>query len=283
MKYVELAEGISSSVLGFGCSSILGSVGAAQSSRALDCALDCGINHFDLARSYGYGEAESFVGKLLKGKRSQIVIASKFGIRANWKAQVLRPLKPLIRYVRSEKPKYESVQNRNAVTSHAISPDMFHDRVSINIREMRKSLEQSLNALQTDYLDYFFIHEPITELNDFEKISELAEILKKEGKIRAWGLAFLDSQKDLHEKYVDSFDVLQFNCKAIKSSNYKIDVRQRGDRANVLFSPFRGESREVTPKDKLKYLLNDFPKSVILCSMFDEKHIINNSKIVSNQ
>ena len=57
MKKVELVKGIQSSVLGFGCAPILGSVGAKTATRAIDCAIDCGITHFDLARSYGYGEA----------------------------------------------------------------------------------------------------------------------------------------------------------------------------------------------------------------------------------
>ena len=70
-------------------------------SSALGCALDEGINHFDIARSYGYGEAEAFLGKFFKGRRDEVVIASKFGIRATWKAGLLRPLKPAVRTLRA--------------------------------------------------------------------------------------------------------------------------------------------------------------------------------------
>ncbi len=98
MRTVELVRGIKSSVVGFGCAPILGSVDGKKAKRAIHLALDNGINHFDLARSYGYGEAEKFVGKLLKGKRNEVVLASKFGIRANWKATLLRPVKPILRY-----------------------------------------------------------------------------------------------------------------------------------------------------------------------------------------
>jgi len=62
-------KGINSSVLGFGCAPILGSKNYKISKKAIELAMENGINHFDLARSYGYGEAENFVGKLIKGKR----------------------------------------------------------------------------------------------------------------------------------------------------------------------------------------------------------------------
>ena len=62
MKQIELSTGISSSVLGFGCAPILGSVDGRTAARAVACALDNGITHFDLARSYGYGAAEGFIG-----------------------------------------------------------------------------------------------------------------------------------------------------------------------------------------------------------------------------
>ena len=101
MRKVNIAPGVDSSVLGFGCAPILGAVGAKTAQRALGCALDEGINHFDVARSYGYGEAEAFLGKFFKGRRDEVVIASKFGIRATWKAGLLRPLKPAVRTLRA--------------------------------------------------------------------------------------------------------------------------------------------------------------------------------------
>lgn len=102
MKTVELVKGISSSVLGFGCAPIMGSVDAKSSKRALDFAFDNGINHLDLARSYGFGEAEEFVGRLIKNKREKMVIASKFGIKPNWKASVFKSVKPIARALRGK-------------------------------------------------------------------------------------------------------------------------------------------------------------------------------------
>lgn len=77
---------IKSSVLGFGCAPIIGARGPKECKKMIRLALELGINHFDLARSYGFGEAEKFVGLMLSKQRDRLVIASKFGIVANQKA-----------------------------------------------------------------------------------------------------------------------------------------------------------------------------------------------------
>ena len=277
MRKVELVKGIQSSALGFGCAPILGSVGTKTALRALDCALDCGINHFDMARSYGYGEAESFVGKVMKGKRDQVIIASKFGITANWKAKILRPAKPLVRFVReklatntSQKP----VQITNTVA------DRFHNRLVPDGKLMRKSLEESLRALGTDYLDYFFLHEPLQSVPDIDELTGIAEMLKTEGKIRAWGLAFMRADEHLHHTYLNRFDVLQFD-NSPGEKGYDAVVADRGQKGNVIFSPLRGSTTNLQPIEKLGKVFNDFPNSVILCSMFNEQHIKENAALLN--
>jgi aryl-alcohol dehydrogenase-like predicted oxidoreductase len=282
MKKVELVKGISSSVLGFGCAPILGSVGAKTALRALDCALDCGINHFDLARSYGYGEAEHFVGKVIKGRRNDVVLASKFGITANWKAQALKPAKPVLRFVLGKLKGNPSNKPVQAVNTGAAVADRFHDRLPINSSTMRSSLEKSLKALGTDYLDYFFVHEPLESIIDIDDLAATAQLLKKEGKIRAWGLAFMRSQQHLHQTYLDKFDVLQFdNSPGV--NGYDTVVADRGQEANVIFSPLRGGSAAMKPAEKLIQLFDDFPRSVILCSMFNEHHLKENAALLNGR
>jgi aryl-alcohol dehydrogenase-like predicted oxidoreductase len=271
---MELMIGIHSSVLGFGCAPVLGSVGAKKAKRAIDCALDNGINHFDLARSYGYGEAEKFVGNLLKShRRDKLVIASRFGIQANWKASMLRPAKPLVRYMKSFRKLAQPAfaQNNNGTTT----ADRFHDRIVLNAESMRKSLEKSLRETQTDYLDYFFVHEPHQQIERIDELSELALRLKEEGKIRAWGLAFMRSQKMLHLAYLNRFDILQFD-NSPGAQAYDEVASERGSLPNILFSPFTGGARELKPKEKLDKLQTDFPRSVILCSMYNEDHLRQN-------
>ena len=82
------------SVLGFGCAPLMGRVGRKDSLKALAAAEDAGINFFDTARSYGYGESEGLLGGFLKGRRQSAVICTKFGIlppRGGWKQKV-KPL-----------------------------------------------------------------------------------------------------------------------------------------------------------------------------------------------
>jgi aryl-alcohol dehydrogenase-like predicted oxidoreductase len=280
MKTVELTKGIHSSVIGFGCAPVLGAVDAKTAKHAIELALDHGVNHLDLARSYGYGEAERFVGKIIKLKRHELVVASKFGIRANWKAHLLRSAKPLIRTLRKSKAekKTDTVSSTQANTKNVAS--LFFDRIApLRGKDMRNSLEKSLSELGSDYLDYFFIHEPLVSLTHSEELSETAEILKAEGKIRAWGLAYMQSQEQLHQSYLNVFDILQFNNPP--SPAYDGLVSTRGMKPNIIFSPIRGGSPTMRPAEKIKKALTDFPNSVMLCSMFNPEHIKQNIRIAA--
>lgn len=279
MKKIELVSGIQSSVLGFGCAPILGSEGATKSKRAIACALDCGINHFDVARSYGYGEAENFLGKQLKGKRTNIVLASKFGIKANNMAKLLAPVKPLVRLLKQKRksslangqPQIVEVTNSNVA-------DKFHYRIAFNENEMIKSLHQSLGALKTDYLDYFFIHEPLDTLENIDELCNAALKLKQSGKIRAWGIAYMHSQLELHQSYLDVFDVLQFS-NSLNKDAYSKTVELRGNNANIIFSPLRGSNTSLSISERFQKIHRDFPNSVMLCSMYNERHIRDNAAI----
>ena len=51
--------------LGFGCSGLMARLDRAQSEALLVAAYEAGIRWFDVARSYGYGEAEGVVGRFL--------------------------------------------------------------------------------------------------------------------------------------------------------------------------------------------------------------------------
>lgn len=277
MRKVELVKGIQSSVLGFGCAPILGSNDAATSRRALELAFEYGVNHFDLARSYGYGEAEKFVGKVLGSKRDKIILTSKFGIVANWKAELLRPLKPIVRLLRE--PKKKAGENNPGIKKETSVADIFHDRIEITSSAMRKNLEKSLRALKTDYLDYFLIHEPSASIKNMDQLCDTASRLKEEGKIRAWGLAYMKHQAHLHQSYLHRFDVLQFNNSPV-DVDYQQIFEERSTSPNIFFSPLRG-GPQMTPRQKLEKLLTDFSKTVILCSMYTEKHLKENVQLAS--
>lgn len=283
MRTVELCPGIRSSVLGFGCAPILGSVDGATARRALTVALDEGITHFDVARSYGYGDAEGFLGNFLKGRRDQVVIATKFGIVATAQARLLRPLKPLVRWAKKMKghrpPDIESSSSRRPVPVAPNLGDRFHRRLAMEPGLLRASVEKSLRELRTDYLDYLFLHEPQQTLDGIEQMALEIATLKAAGKVRAWGLAYMRAGQRVHEGSLSRFDVLQYDLSP-GVAGYDTVRQQRGEAANVFFSPFRGAPAGMPREEVLRQLGKDFPRSVILCSMFNPEHIRANTRVL---
>jgi aryl-alcohol dehydrogenase-like predicted oxidoreductase len=69
------------SVVGLGCNNFGGRLDEAASAGVVQAAVDAGINFFDTADIYGGTKSEEFVGRALKSRRDQVVIASKFGIK----------------------------------------------------------------------------------------------------------------------------------------------------------------------------------------------------------
>jgi len=85
MEYKKLGQtDLNISRIGFGCWAIgghgYGRVDDKQSIRAIETALDLGINFFDTADVYGFGHSENILSQALGSKRSDVVIATKFGV-----------------------------------------------------------------------------------------------------------------------------------------------------------------------------------------------------------
>jgi aryl-alcohol dehydrogenase-like predicted oxidoreductase len=75
-------DGLSVSAIGLGCMGLSGIYGAAedaQSEALMQHAIDIGINHLDSSDMYGWGHNEELVGRAIKGRRDEVVLASKFG------------------------------------------------------------------------------------------------------------------------------------------------------------------------------------------------------------
>jgi aryl-alcohol dehydrogenase-like predicted oxidoreductase len=277
MRTVELAPGIFSSALGFGCAPILGSVAANKARRALTVALDEGVTHFDVARSYGYGEAESFLGRFLGSRRDSVTIATKFGIVATPVARFISPLKPLVRLFQSWR-KTATVRG-NVVAAGAGISGRFHARQPLEAPRLRASVEKSLRELRTDYIDYLFLHEPLERVDEIDLLCQEALKLKLEGKIRGWGLAYMREKEAVHASYLNCFDVLQFDLNPW-AREYDAIRRQRANASNVFFSVFRGARVADTKHDGLRKILRDFPRSVAVCSMFNPEHIRINARSI---
>ncbi len=81
MIYKTLGKtGLKVSIIGFGASPLggeFGPVDVEEGQRAVDCAIDAGINYFDVAPYYGRTLAETRLGQYLRGKRDKVILASK--------------------------------------------------------------------------------------------------------------------------------------------------------------------------------------------------------------
>ena len=81
MEYRNLGRaGVKVSALCLGCMNFGWRTEEAESLRIIEEALDAGINFVDTANVYGGGSSETILGKAVKGRRDQVVIATKFAL-----------------------------------------------------------------------------------------------------------------------------------------------------------------------------------------------------------
>ncbi len=132
-----------------------------ESIRGLHAALDMGINFFDTAANYGAGHSEVLLGNAFKGKRDQVVIATKFGHIVN--------------------------EEKKTVYS---APDQI-------IQNVRSDVENSLRRLQTDYIDIYQLHEGGYDPQLSLELQVVLEELVSAGKIRwyGWSTDVVDSAR----------------------------------------------------------------------------------------
>jgi aryl-alcohol dehydrogenase-like predicted oxidoreductase len=69
------------SLVGLGCNNFGWRIDADASKKVIYAALDAGVNFFDTADIYGDGRSEKYVGDTLWGRRDEVVIGTKFGMR----------------------------------------------------------------------------------------------------------------------------------------------------------------------------------------------------------
>jgi len=182
MRSTQLGDtGISSSVLGFGCSALLGRSGRRESLQALAAAWDAGITFFDTARSYGYGEAEGLLGEFLRGRRDGAVVSTKFGILPSPQRFWKRWAKPMVRGLLSAVPSARGAVRKRAGSE--LAPGQF------TVPVLKQSVHESLRQLRTDYVDLLFLHAAPVSVLAQQELLEAMEKLVEAGKVRVAGIS----------------------------------------------------------------------------------------------
>jgi D-threo-aldose 1-dehydrogenase len=184
MEQIALGDtGRLTSRLGFGCSSLMGASGRRASLALLESAFDAGIRHFDVAPMYGYGEAESCLGEFLQRHRTEVTIATKYGIPPAKKSSVIslgrRIAGPIVKTFPGLKQRLASAAN--AATHNP-------ERATFTPTEAKASLERSLAALRADRIDLWLLHEASAADLDDDALLELLEDEVKKGTIGTFGV-----------------------------------------------------------------------------------------------
>lgn len=173
--------GRSTSRVGFGTGSLLRTGSSRGRQRLLAAALDSGITHFDTAPVYGFGESERTLGRFLVRRRQQVTVTTKFGLQASPVAARLAVFQRIGRRALRMLPALRRVAVRNA--------SVLYESPKFDSRAINASLESSLRALRTDYVDFFLAHQASTTACPNDDVIDLLERLRRQGKIRAYGVA----------------------------------------------------------------------------------------------
>jgi D-threo-aldose 1-dehydrogenase len=175
---------VTTTILGFGCGTLFRVPDRADRDRLLADTYEAGIRHFDVAPMYGLGKAEPELGRFVRSRRSEVTVATKFGIRptraGRCLAAVQRPARRLLR-ARSGLS--------SQVRAHAATPSrLIYAQDGFDAAGAGRALQASLRQLGTDYVDLLLLHDPAPGSVCSAELQEFLEGARTSGLIRSWGI-----------------------------------------------------------------------------------------------
>jgi aryl-alcohol dehydrogenase-like predicted oxidoreductase len=203
MKHRKLGNtSLKSSAIGLGCmgmSEFYGETDEAEAIATLHRAVELGINFFDTADMYGYGENEILVGKALKEFRSNIILATKFG------------------FVRD--PKNPTARNVNGTPEY-----------------VKKACDASLKRLGVECIDLYYLHrfDQVTPIED--TVGAMAELVK-EGKVKFLGLSEVSADMLKKAHAVHPITALQSEY-SLWYRHPETDIIPLCEKLNITFVPY---------------------------------------------
>ncbi|MEV4188034.1 aldo/keto reductase [Streptosporangium canum] len=146
------------SAIGLGCmgmSEFYGAADEAESVEVIHRALDLGVTFLDTADMYGRGHNEELVGRAIRDRRDEVVLATKFGI------------------VRTEDPAHRGIDGSPAY--------------------VKKAADASLQRLGVDHIDLYYLHRRDPAVPVEETVGAMGELVA-EGKVGRIGLSEVSAE-----------------------------------------------------------------------------------------
>ncbi len=159
---VTLGDELTVSAIGFGAMAltpVYGEVDDAESLATLQRTVDLGVTFIDTANVYGGGNNEKLIAKLLADRRDEVTLATKFGIQGN---------------------PAERAADQIAVRGDA--------------EYVRQAIDESLQRLQTDVVDLYYMHRRDKTVPIEETVGAMAELVAA-GKVRHLGLSEVTAEE----------------------------------------------------------------------------------------
>ncbi len=178
----------------------IGAIDDKTASSLIDLALERGVNLIDTADIYGRGAAEEMLGRLLKGRRKKVLIATK-------------------------------VLGQMDLDDKATG--------GLSARWISRAIEGSLKRLKTDHVDLYMPHGWDFEV-PLEKTLRALEALVKAGKVQVLGCSNFSGAQLVSAGGRFSFDQVQYSLAARFPENDLVPVARRDAVALIAWSPLAG-------------------------------------------